>query len=459
MRRLLTALLVLVLLLVTSAASVWTFAPQLVEMNPAPGAQSIPTRTSLRLTFSRPMRVDSAADYILIEPAVNGTFVAEGNSLVFNPDQPWPNMQEISVTLRRGARGAAFPGLPVLKSTSWSFHTGQMQLAYLWPSDGPSDLYALDVQSGEIDQLTKDAAILDFHYTPNQTSLYFSADDGQSGSRIFQLDLTGPQSSHEPQLLIECPLATCRLAQASPDGRWLAYERVPLEASGEPLRSAVWLFSLVERSSQQVGETGHDTSGPTWSFDGWLSYYDLQAGAYILLVPGSPMRTELPNQTGGTASWHPRGLALIAPEVFIETSMLGSVTTSHLIRYDLSAADRKLTGQMDISHAFDLEDNHAVFSPDGELVAFSRHYLDPTRWTPGRQIWVMRGDGSQAKALSNMPAFNHFDFAWNTDSTKIAYVRSDPTQLIQPPELWLVNADGSNPIQLVIGGQLPTWIP
>ena len=456
----LTVILALALLLVMSAAGVWTFAPKLVEMYPAPGAQSVPARTSLRLTFSHPIRLDSAGESILIEPSQTGTYTADGNSLLFTPDHPWPNNSEIRITLRRGLRGAAFLGLPVLESTSWNFRTGQMQLAYLWPSDGPANLYALDVQSGEIQQLTQGAAILDLHHSLNQPRLYFSADDGQSGSLIFQLDLTGPQANQEPRLLIECPLATCRLAQASPDGRWLAYERVPLEQSGEPLRSTVWLFSMSEGRSQQAGEANHDTSSPSWSNDGWLAFYDQQMQAYLLMVPGSPVRSVLPNQIGGSGSWHPESLSFVAAEVFVETSsLLGTVSTSNLIRYDLSEPERNLAGQVNISQAYDLEDYHAVFSPDGQLIAFSRHYLDPARWTPGRQLWVMHTDGSQAKELTDVPAYNHYDFAWNADSSKIAFVRSDPTQLIQPPELWLVNSDGSNPIQLVIGGHSPIWIP
>ena len=89
----------------------------------------------------------------------------------------------------------------------------------------------------------------------------------------------------------------------------------------------------------------------------------------------------------------------------------------------------------------------------------TRPHPDPARWTPGRQMWIMQADGSQAQALSSEEAYNHYDFIWSTDGNQIAFVRSDPTQLIQPPELWLVNPDGSNPIQLVKGGYSPIWIP
>jgi hypothetical protein len=41
----------------------------------------------------------------------------------------------------------------------------------------------------------------------------------------------------------------------------------------------------------------------------------------------------------------------------------------------------------------------------------------------------------------------------------IAYARFNQAKLSELPELWMINADGSNPIQLVIGGYSPTWIP
>lgn len=335
-----------------------------------------------------------------------------------------------------------------------------MQLAYLWPSDGPADLYALDVHSGVINRLTEGAAVLDFSRNTNHSSIFISADDGQAGSRIFQLHLAGPLAGQGPQLMIECPLATCRLAQASPDEAWLAYERVPLEQSGEPVRSTVWLFSMSLRQSHTAGTQNHTTSRPTWSADGWLAFYDHDAQAYILLDPESGHQSALPNQTGEAGSWHPDSQAFVAPEVFIEiTGLLEPVTSSQLIRFDLSDSERSLLSQYDLSQALDVEDSHPVFSPDGSRIVYSRRYLDPARWTPGRQMWLMTADGSLAQALSDEPAYNHYDFAWHPDGSQIAFVRSDPTQLIQPPELWLVDSDGSDPIQLVIGGYSPAWIP
>jgi Tol biopolymer transport system component len=458
-RRLFRAFLALALL-VSSVAAGLIAAPRLVEIDPPPGADPVPARSALRLTFSQPMRLDSVTDHLQIEPNLAGTFHWEGNSLVFIPDLPWPNESQVKVTLRRGARSAGFPGLPLLETTSWSFQVGHLQLAYLWPSDGPADLYALDVQSGDIQRLTQEARILDFSHNPSQPSIFFSADDGQSGSRIFQFHLAGPLAHQGPQLMIECPLATCRLAQVSPNGAWLAYERVPLEKSGGTARSTVWLFSMSQRASHLAGDENHTTSRPIWSPDGWLAFYDQQAQAFILLEPESRQRSVLPNQTGETGSWHPDSQVFVTSEVFIEAiGLLEPVTSSQLIRFELSENERRPVNTIDISQARDVEDSHPLFSPDGSRIIFSRRYLDLVRWTPGRQIWIMEADGSQGLALTREPAFNHYDFAWKPDGSQIAYVRSDPTQLLQPPELWLINADGSEPIQLVIGGYFPVWIP
>jgi Tol biopolymer transport system component len=81
------------------------------------------------------------------------------------------------------------------------------------------------------------------------------------------------------------------------------------------------------------------------------------------------------------------------------------------------------------------------------------------RWTFGRQIWIMNPDGTNTHPITDDPNYNHFDLAWSWDSQMLAYVRFNEAQLYELPELWMINADGSNPIQLIIGGYSPLWIP
>ena len=71
----------------------------------------------------------------------------------------------------------------------------------------------------------------------------------------------------------------------------------------------------------------------------------------------------------------------------------------------------------------------------------------------------MQPDGTGPSALIDDPSFSHSGFAWSPDGRQLAYLRFNQDTLTDPPELWIMNADGSNPQQLVIGGYAPQWIP
>ena len=125
------------------------------------------------------------------------------------------------------------------------------------------------------------------------------------------------------------------------------------------------------------------------------------------------------------------------------------------MRYSLEQSGQVL----DLTQANNIEDTQPVFSPDGRLLAFARKYLDPQRWRAGWQLWVMQKNGLDGRALKEDPFYIYYDFAWSPDSAQIAFVRFNQAILTDPAELWLINADGSNPVQLVIGGYNPQWIP
>jgi Tol biopolymer transport system component len=264
------------------------------------------------------------------------------------------------------------------------------------------------------------------------------------------------------QQVLACPQALCRSPQPSPDGQFLAYESVPLSTgSGQPAPASVWLLPLTGGDPQLAGDADHLTSQPAWSSAGWLSFYDKTQQAYVLLNPNTQKQHLLPNQTGESGAWKPDGSAFVAAEIlFEEVGLLEPRASAHLIRYDLeSPASAIPTAMLDLTHDSDLEDASPAYSPDGKLLALERKYLDNTRWTPGRQLWLMEADGSQAKPLTDAPLYSHYDIAWSADGSRIAFLRFNQATLTDPPELWLIDADGTDPVQLVVGGYAPLWIP
>jgi Tol biopolymer transport system component len=248
----------------------------------------------------------------------------------------------------------------------------------------------------------------------------------------------------------------------------LAFERAPLPGSASSLFPQVWLLDLPGSSNEGEGslteelasDPDHPAHTPAWSSRGLLVYYDVIEKAYIVLDPENGTTMAFPNESGETGSWSPEGSYFVAPEILSLPAGQGTqesgdaISASHLIRFDPETGSSR-----DLSQGPFVEDTSPSVSPDGSHLAFARRYLDASRWTPGRQAWVMRTDGSQAIPLSNAPSYSHSAFAWSPDGRQVAYLRFNQETLTDPLELWTVSSDGSDPTQLVIGGFAPQWIP
>ena len=132
---------------------------------------------------------------------------------------------------------------------------------------------------------------------------------------------------------------------------------------------------------------------------------------------------------------------------------LGAIPSSRLLQYSLDGSYLDLTGVDDV------EDASPEFSPDGSNLAFGRKYLDITRWTPGRQLWIMDTNTQEIREITNEPEENHYDFVWSPDGSLLALARFNKSQLTSPPEVWLTNSDGSYMNKIMPGGYAPHWIP
>jgi Tol biopolymer transport system component len=436
----------------------WNMKPQLVQTFPQAGDKDVPVAAPLRLEFSRPMLSETVTQLLKTEPAREGTFSWDGNTLIFTPDKPWPSGQTISVRLDAGARGASRLAFP-MSEQSWSFTTGETLLAYLWPSNGLADIYALDPLTGDVRQFTQGMGVQDFDVSAHGVKIYFSASNSQGGSDLYRLDrlqaANNPDGLPTPEKLLDCGLAQCRSPVVSTNGVYLAYEYLIPSPQGGLGPAQIWFLDLSTMEALPIGQATHETVQPGWSSMGLLAYYDRNNNEYEVVDPLTGERTFLPNQTGQPGAWSPDGQFYLAPEIYyVQLSGQNERGTSHLIRYNVTTSVAE-----DLTQAEDLEDVNGVYSPDGGTIAFARKYLDVGRWTLGRQIWLMNADGSNSRQILNEPDYNHYDLAWSLDGRTIAYVRFNQAKLSDVPQLWLVNADGSNPVQLVIGGYSPQWIP
>lgn len=442
-------LIVLVIALL-AAGGVWIGTqPRLLSIEPAPQATAVSGSAALRLSFSHEMQPESVLQRLQIQPLPIGNFHWEGKTLVFNPSRPWQSGAMVQVRLSRGAQTRFFPHRRLNRDLQWTFQIGYPKVLYLFPYDGVAGLYLLDPLSGSVQLLSETGQeVFDYSLSANGATVLFSAREGK-GSAIYRWE----SQQTVGERLLTFPNGQARAVQLSPSGKFLAYELTDLS---EPnAKTHVWVTAYPldgQGQSQRLGEADRLTRAPLWSAQDILAYYDQTAFRYRFYDPNAQREVDaIECVTGEKGAWSPDGERFVFPEILPDA---GQFPTSHLLSYHL--ASRKLT---DLSKRNDVEDLGAVFSPHGDRLIFARKFLDALQWTPGRQLWLLDLNRQEAHSLLIDAHYNHYDFAWSPNGDQILFVRFDQTSLTKPPEIWMINADGSQPRQLVKGGFAPQWIP
>jgi hypothetical protein len=262
--RIVTGVIILILIVATGMVIyAWNSKPRLVESYPQAGTKNVPATSPIRLVFSRAMEKETVNTHLKIDPATGGTFKWDKNILTFTPDQAWSGGQTIKLILESGARAASWISFP-LGRQSWSFTVSEAMLAYLWPSDGRADIYALTPTTGDIWQFTHGQGVLDFTVSNNGIMIYFSAPNSQGGVSLYQIDRTAIESatgnSYPAQELLDCGTAQCRNPVESNDDLFLAYEYILPTSSGGSGPAQIWVLNLTSSEASPIGQETHETT-------------------------------------------------------------------------------------------------------------------------------------------------------------------------------------------------------
>lgn len=445
-------------------------APRVKEVQPTPGSNLVPSTAPIRITFNQPMDRVSVETRLEIDPQIVGNFVWEGNFLSFIPDEQWPQGEDVSIRLAAGSRSSYF--LPILKSNQWSFQIGVPRVIFLESDEEGSTLHLRNADTEEVVQLVQSSfEILDFNISPDGTMVAYAEmrEDGGSDLRVFDL------ISEDDRLVFECPSPLrCHNAHLSPDNHLMVFERIELQAGvgGKWLTGFPQVLSVKQTEGSQaipVGSLDHTHSDPNWSANGLLAYYDGTSKETLIVdlkIQNEPAQLYvLPSELGIVGDWSPDGEFFVFPDVVIldETFEKNEITGdefplfySHIFQLSLS------TGLIFDLSGIDfglIEDASPVYSPNGLWIAFTRKYIERDRWSLGRQLWLMRSDGTEAIQITQDPEYNHFAIAWRPDSKVLTFVRMDQNNLTQPPEIWLYDL-GKDELRLLESeGYLPQWLP
>ena len=452
-------------LLVGLAIAAVVALPRLVSRSPAPDTALVSARAPVRLTFSRPMDAASVEAALAFDPPTLGTTAWEGNTLVFRPAAAWPVSTTVTVQLSGGRSQA---GLPLLGSQTWRFTVGPLRLAYL--AGDPPNIYLTAVEGGA-DPLAVTAepyGVYDYALSPDGTQIVYAAWRADGGA---DLRVINPDGSGLADLLL-CPGEACVSPAYSPDGLRLAYQRQTLVpgVTGAPGLGAAHVYVLTLATGAAELMSDNETRFPVWSPDGRLAYLDTALEAVVVHDLATGALTFVPNASGQMGTWSPDGAYLVYPELAFPdlpadenvpgADELTGAFLTYLTRVTVATNARlNLSGEQAL-----VDDGSPAFSPSGGWLAFGRQQVVQDQWTPGRQLWLMRPDGTGAYALTDDPLYNHSAFIWSPDGAWLAYMRFQVSDQTAPAEIWLVSvaAAGSAEVAVparLVQGYLPEWLP
>ena len=472
---------IVVLLAAGTGLVYWLGVPRLQDFSPADGASALPAGTQIRLTFSQSMQPETVIQRLEIDPARPGGFTWEESSsqpdriLVFTPEQPWDAGVTVRVTLLHGARSAG-PFAPAMRQrASWSFRIRQPELAYLYPSSGPSaNIYVLNPLSGASTLLTQNMGVVqDFSVNTSGSAIYYSSRTGMDSSALFRLDLALPDPSTTTQgtatpdqlpantQILHCPKALCRAVEISPDGKHLAYERTAFPGSGSSTLPQVWVLPLdtlqgkMEPEPFLAGDPAHETLQPAWSPQGLLTFYDRTVQAFIIADMQSGSSSAFPTRPANRAAGIPMDGSLLPLK-------------SSLPAFRTPRPWRTATSSLSTGRPKKLRTSPQAKTWKTPLLP---SLPMATTWPSPENSWMCSAGlpagksgfctcrAGNSQQMTDEPDYNHFNLAWSPAGDQLAYVRFNQTTPTEPPEIWLMDPLTGRAIQIVIGGFSPQWIP
>ena len=421
---------------------------------PEPNSTETSTRSEIRITFSEPMDKPSVEQNLSLAPPAQGEVDWQGKTLIWRPQEALTADTDHIATLARGV--SSVKGRQLKNDLTWTFRTGQPRVAFMSLGD-VSQLIEIQIDSGSRRNITRfedGSSVWDYAISRDGSHIAFGL--ARPDASAVDLWLTQSDGSNA-RLLVRCDDSQCAGASWSPDGNRLAYERrslnVDFGAIGMGLGpSRVWLLDVNSGETAPLFSDNQELGyAPRWSPDGrQLAYFDPEAGVRIVELDTGASQL-FPNQLGEIGTWSPDSQSVI----LVDLLFAGEDFFSYLIRADLTDG----TTQVLTDEQTQISEGSPVWSPTGGWVAFGRKALADDTPTAGQQLWLMRPDGSDARALVTDANAHLGSVAWSPDGNMIVYLRFPLMQGGAQPEIWYVSLLDGPPSKLADGATLPEWIP
>ncbi len=279
----------------------------------------------------------------------------------------------------------------------------------------------------------------------NGKIIYVSEKKGDN-SYTYTIHSINPDGSNDMQLT---PGPNDLAPVWSPDGSQIAFVR------GQVQPNEIVVMTADGGNQRSLTIPGESDDSPAWSPDGkqlafvrTINEGDSSHGQiFAINADGSnPRRLTRSAETDSSPVWSPNGEKI----AFLRSSRFGT----SLVVIEAAGVEKMLGGMV----------SGFSWSPDGSKLSVSSY--------SEFGLYVVNADGTGPRTITNPPVNGAFDVAfdtmpsWSGDGSKIAFTRflGCNVELVncKGEQVWVVNADGSNPRQLTENGSgalAPSWSP
>ena len=339
------------------------------------------------------------------------------------------------------------PSTEALLYLGWD-DLGREQLFVRYPDEKPR-------------QLTSFATgVRDYAPSPDGHHIALSTISDDGDSELWVMEHDGSSQT----ILYSCVQAECSNMVWAPDSRRLLFEQRKIGGDGSAGIPILWWLDTQSANVLPLHEDDgqHGAFGAISPDGQWLSYHSPEKeGLYIYNLENGSSQF-VTNEIGTEAGWSPHSQQLVLPQLDLvivhgeegedhDTHEHDYQTAVHLLRLDVNTGE-----QHSLSGDIAAEDSVPAWSPDGEWIAFGRR-------APGtgaaRQLWIMRSDGTEPRALTDDPSTNHGPPNWSTDGRYLLFQQIPQDDLASTPGIWRIDVETGEKEQLVPAGMQPTWLP
>ena len=269
----------------------------------------------------------------------------------------------------------------------------------------------------------------------------FSARPDASDAQGWQLLVTAPGGRQVRRLLRE----EGDVAPSwGPDGTRVVFERANDGYCDEPLAtvcSQLWIVSAEGGGAHRITPSNVRAEDPDWSPSGLIAYVEWSPGGELPLetdiyritaTGGNRQRLTQAPGTDADPAWSPDGRRIA----------FSSERDGNFELYVMNAdgsSQRRLTRTRDNEY-----DPH--WSPNGKRITFWRRGAVE----PDDDVVVVNAEGSEERTLT--PAGEDGNFpTWSPDGKRILYKRGIDDPVVGGGEIWVMDADGSDRHQYIVG--------